>query len=55
MLLEHLGEHGAAKQLMQAIETVTATPALHTRDLGGKATTAEVTQAVCRQLAAAAR
>jgi hypothetical protein len=26
-------------------------PALHTRDLGGKATTAEVTQAVCRQLA----
>ena len=55
MLLEHLGEYGAAKQLMQAIETVTATPALHTRDLGGKATTAEVTQAVCRQLAAAAR
>ena len=40
---------------MQAIETVTATPALHTRDLGGKATTAEVTQAVCRQLAAAAQ
>jgi tartrate dehydrogenase/decarboxylase/D-malate dehydrogenase len=40
---------------MQAIETVTATPALHTRDLSGQATTADVTQAVCRQLAAATR
>ena len=52
MLLEHLGEHEAAHRLMQAIEAVTATPALHTRDLGGTATTAAVTQAVCRQLAA---
>ena len=51
MLLEHLGEHRAAQRLMQAIEAVTATPALHTRDLGGRATTAEVTQAVCRALA----
>ncbi|MBL8319541.1 MAG: tartrate dehydrogenase, partial [Burkholderiaceae bacterium] len=55
MLLEHLGEASAAKRLMQAIETVTATPELHTGDLGGKATTAQVTQAVCRQLAAATR
>jgi tartrate dehydrogenase/decarboxylase/D-malate dehydrogenase len=55
MLLEHIGEAAAARRLMQAIETVTATPALHTRDLGGSATTAQVTQAVCRQLAAAAR
>ena len=55
MLLEHLGENAAAARLMAAIEAVTADPALHTRDLGGKATTAEVTQAVCRQLAAAAR
>jgi tartrate dehydrogenase/decarboxylase/D-malate dehydrogenase len=53
MLLEHLGEADAATRLMQAIEGVTATPTLHTGDLGGKATTAEVTQAVCRQLAAA--
>jgi tartrate dehydrogenase/decarboxylase/D-malate dehydrogenase len=51
MLLDHLGEAEAAKHLMQAIERVTATPALHTRDLGGKATTAEVTEAVCRLLA----
>ena len=55
MLLEHLGETAAARRLMQAIETVTATPTLHTRDLGGKATTADVTQAVCRQVAASAR
>ena len=55
MLLEHLGEAAAAQRLMQAIETVTANPALHTRDLGGTATTAMVTAAVCRQLAAPAR
>jgi tartrate dehydrogenase/decarboxylase/D-malate dehydrogenase len=29
---------------------VTADAALHTRDLGGKATTADVTRAVCEQL-----
>ena len=47
MLLEHLGEFDAAKRVMQAIEQVTANPALHTGDLGGKATTAMVTDAVC--------
>ena len=51
MLLEHLGELDAARRLMQTIEQVTANSALHTRDLGGKATTTEVTQAVCSQLA----
>jgi tartrate dehydrogenase/decarboxylase / D-malate dehydrogenase len=55
MLLEHLGEVDAARRVMQAIEQVTANPALHTRDLGGKATTAEVTQAVCKLLAANAQ
>lgn len=35
---------------MGAIETVTANRALHTRDLGGSAMTAEVTQAVCSLL-----
>jgi tartrate dehydrogenase/decarboxylase/D-malate dehydrogenase len=47
MLLEHLGEHAAAEVLMKAIEQVTANPALHTGDLGGKATTVQVTDAVC--------
>jgi tartrate dehydrogenase/decarboxylase/D-malate dehydrogenase len=53
MMLEHLGEPEAARRLMQAIESVTADPALHTRDLGGKATTAEVTAAVCARIARA--
>ncbi|MEY2800427.1 MAG: hypothetical protein RL513_11 [Pseudomonadota bacterium] len=51
MLLEHLGQADAARRLMQAIESVTADPKLHTRDLGGQATTRQVTDAVCRQLA----
>jgi tartrate dehydrogenase/decarboxylase/D-malate dehydrogenase len=51
MMLEHLGEAAAAQRLMQAIEQVTANPALHTRDLGGHATTAQVTRAVCDLLA----
>jgi len=51
MMLEHLGEPAAAAQLMAAIEAVTADPALHTRDLGGTATTADVTRAVCARIA----
>jgi tartrate dehydrogenase/decarboxylase/D-malate dehydrogenase len=47
MMLEHLGETAAAARLMTAIEQVTADPALHTRDLGGSAKTAQVTAAVC--------
>jgi tartrate dehydrogenase/decarboxylase/D-malate dehydrogenase len=51
MLLEHIGEADAARRLMQAIESVTANDKLHTRDLGGAATTRQVTDAVCQQLA----
>ncbi|EJL81513.1 tartrate dehydrogenase [Polaromonas sp. CF318] len=53
MLLEHLGEHAVAGRLMQAIEAVTADASLHTRDLGGRATTAQVTEAVCSRFAVA--
>jgi len=52
MMLEHLGEREAAARLMAAIERVTAT-ALHTPDLGGSATTAQVTEAVCDALRSA--
>ncbi len=45
MMLEHLGEKAAADRLMRAIERVTADPSLHTPDLGGKASTREVTDA----------
>ncbi len=46
MMLEHLGETGAAGLLMRAVEQVCAAGVL-TPDLGGRATTAEVTRAVC--------
>jgi tartrate dehydrogenase/decarboxylase / D-malate dehydrogenase len=45
MMLEHLGERPAADRLMRAIEKVTADPLLHTPDLGGTATTRQVTDA----------
>jgi isocitrate/isopropylmalate dehydrogenase len=51
MLLEHLGEADAARRLMDAIESVTADPALHTGDLGGSARIADVTRAVVARLA----
>src|SRR3954449_1485505 len=51
MMLEHLGQQSAADRLMRAIERVTADPSLHTPDLGGKATTEQVTDAVCAALA----
>jgi len=53
MMLEHLGEKRAADRLMKAVEHVTADPKLHTPDLGGKATTKQVTEAVCEALRAA--
>ena len=46
MMLDHLGEAGASQRLMAAIERAAADPALHTSDLGGRATTREVTDAV---------
>jgi tartrate dehydrogenase/decarboxylase / D-malate dehydrogenase len=55
LMLEHLGQTDAAHRLMQAIEQVTANPKLRTRDLGGTATTSDVTEAVCASLAAAAQ
>ena len=52
MMLEHLGEEPAARRLMRAIERVTAAGAPLTPDLGGSATTADVTKAVCRAIRA---
>jgi tartrate dehydrogenase/decarboxylase/D-malate dehydrogenase len=49
MMLDHLGEAGAAARLMRAIERVTAAQ-VFTPDLGGQATTREVTNAVLRAL-----
>jgi tartrate dehydrogenase/decarboxylase / D-malate dehydrogenase len=51
MMLAHLGENAAAERLMRAIERVTADVKLHTPDLGGQATTREVTDAVIAAIA----
>jgi tartrate dehydrogenase/decarboxylase/D-malate dehydrogenase len=49
MMLEHLGETGAAARLMQAVEAVTAKK-VFTPDLGGSARTKDVTEAVLAAL-----
>jgi tartrate dehydrogenase/decarboxylase/D-malate dehydrogenase len=46
MMLDHLGEAGASARLMSAIATVTARREVVPPDLGGKATTRQVTDAV---------
>ena len=50
MMLEHLQEKEAADALMRAIEDVTASGEVMTPDLGGKASTKDVTEAVISQL-----
>ena len=52
LMLDHLGETAASARLMRAIERVTADPSLHTPDLGGQATTRQVTDAVVRSIKA---
>ncbi len=48
-MLEHLGEGAAAERLMRAVEKVCAEGIL-TPDVGGNATTDQVTQAVCEAI-----
>ena len=50
LLLDHLGEKKAAARLMSAIETVVADKDNHCPDLGGRATTRKVTDAVIAAL-----
>ncbi len=50
MMLEHLGHAEAAESVERAIETVLAEPGLHTPDMGGKATTSELGQAIAAAL-----
>jgi homoisocitrate dehydrogenase len=49
MLLQHIGEDAAAERLQQAVQRVILTGNL-TPDLGGTATTVQVTQAVIANL-----
>jgi tartrate dehydrogenase/decarboxylase/D-malate dehydrogenase len=48
-MLDHLGENAAATRLMRAVESVSA-EGIMTPDVGGKATTQEVTDAVCEAI-----
>lgn len=51
MMLEHLGESAAHDTVLAGIQQVIAAKAVRTPDLGGKATTAEMTAAVVEALA----
>jgi tartrate dehydrogenase/decarboxylase/D-malate dehydrogenase len=48
MMLEHLGESEAAAALLSAIEQFAAASTAKTPDLGGRATTHEATDALCK-------
>jgi tartrate dehydrogenase/decarboxylase/D-malate dehydrogenase len=50
LMLDHLGHPAAAAEVMAAIEAVLADPATRTGDLGGSASTAEVTEVLVTQL-----
>ena len=50
MMLQHLGERDAAIRIQKALEKVLAEGEVLTRDLGGKATTFEYTEAIIRAL-----
>jgi tartrate dehydrogenase/decarboxylase/D-malate dehydrogenase len=52
MMLDHLGERAAHDNILKAIERVIGDERVKTPDLGGKATTAEMTKAVTAALTA---
>jgi tartrate dehydrogenase/decarboxylase/D-malate dehydrogenase len=52
MMLEHLGEKQAAQAVEQAIFKVLASSSVRTRDIGGKATTREMGEAIASEVAA---
>jgi tartrate dehydrogenase/decarboxylase/D-malate dehydrogenase len=54
MMLDHLGERSAHDRILRAIEAVIADERVRTPDLGGKATTAQMTAAVTAALGALA-
>jgi isocitrate dehydrogenase (NAD+) len=54
LMLDHLGEIGAASAIRRALESVLGRGEVRTRDLGGTATTTEFTAAVCQAIEAGA-
>ncbi|PYX84595.1 MAG: tartrate dehydrogenase, partial [Acidobacteria bacterium] len=53
MMLEHLGEAAAAKEIDRAVTKMLAEDGPKTPDLGGKASTAEVGEAVAAEVSLA--
>jgi tartrate dehydrogenase/decarboxylase/D-malate dehydrogenase len=54
MMLEHLGEPKAARAVEKAFEAVLERPDMQTPDLGGRASTREVGEAVAQEISAVA-
>jgi len=54
MMLQHLGEPKAALAVEAALETVLARPDVHTPDLGGRASTRDVGEAIAHEISAVA-
>jgi isocitrate dehydrogenase (NAD+) len=52
LMLQHLGEDGAADRIRRALYQVLAAAQIRTRDLGGTASTGEFTAAVCQAVEA---
>ena len=53
MMLEHLGERQAARAVEQAIFKVLASSSVRTRDIGGKASTRDMGEAIAAEISAA--
>jgi isocitrate dehydrogenase (NAD+) len=51
MMLQHMNYHDMASRIMTALADVLSDGKVRTRDLGGKASTIEFTEAICRKLA----
>jgi len=50
MMLDHIGERQRAERIRAALTRVLAAGAVRTHDLGGRATTTEFTDAICREI-----
>src|SRR5436853_2027256 len=50
LMLKHIGERDAALRIQSALEKILAEGSVRTRDLGGRSTTSEFTEAIIRSL-----
>jgi tartrate dehydrogenase/decarboxylase/D-malate dehydrogenase len=50
MMLDHLGHPALHQRIVGAIERVVASGKLKTPDLGGKATTQQIADAICSEV-----